>query len=172
MDKLVERLTREIASRTSRRGFLALLGRAIAGGMLIPLLPVNRVAASAGTDAPHAATPAPTRNDDTTCDYWKYCAIDGFLCSCCGGGSHDCPPGAVPSPSSWVGTCHNPNDQRDYIVSYRDCCGKSACGRCLCGNTIGEMPIYRPQLDSDLIWCFGAPTMVYHCSTAEIVSVK
>jgi methylamine dehydrogenase light chain len=172
MDKLVERLTREIASRTSRRSFLALLGRAIAGGMLIPLLPVNRVAASAGADAPRAATPAPNPNDDTTCDYWKYCAIDGFLCSCCGGGSHDCPPGAVPSPTSWVGTCHNPNDKRDYIVSYRDCCGKNACGRCLCGNTIGEMPIYRPQLDSDLIWCFGAPTMVYHCSTAEIVAVK
>jgi methylamine dehydrogenase light chain len=71
-----------------------------------------------------------------------------------------------------VGTCHNPGDNRDYIVSYRDCCGKAACGKCLCGNTEGEMPIYRAQLDSDLIWCFGAPTMVYHCSTSEIVGLK
>ena len=51
-------------------------------------------------------------------------------------------------------------------------CGKAACGKCLCGNTEGEMPIYRAQLDSDLIWCFGAPTMVYHCSTSEIVGLK
>ena len=49
---------------------------------------------------------------------------------------------------------------------------KRACGKCLCGNTEGEMPIYRAQLDSDLIWCFGAPTMVYHCSTAEIVGLN
>ena len=80
--------------------------------------------------------------------------------------------GATPSPTSWVGTCRHPADGRDYIVSYRDCCGKASCGRCLCANTVGEMPLYRPQLDSDLIWCFGAPTMVYHCSTAEIVGVK
>jgi methylamine dehydrogenase light chain len=37
---------------------------------------------------------------------------------------------------------------------------------------VGEMPLYRTQLNSDLIWCFGAPTMVYHCSTAEIVGLK
>jgi methylamine dehydrogenase light chain len=166
MDKLVERLTREVASRTSRRGFIAYLGRIVVGAALLPLLPVERVAAA------RAAAPKANFNDDTTCDYWKYCAIDGFLCSCCGGGSHDCPPGSVPSPSSWVGTCHNPGDGRDYIVSYRDCCGQNACGRCLCGNTIGEMPLYRPQKNSDLIWCFGAPNMVYHCSTAEIVGVK
>ncbi len=24
--------------------------------------------------------------DDTKCDYWRYCAIDGSLCACCGGG--------------------------------------------------------------------------------------
>jgi methylamine dehydrogenase light chain len=23
--------------------------------------------------------------DQASCDYWRYCAIDGFLCSCCGG---------------------------------------------------------------------------------------
>lgn len=166
MDKLVERFTRRVAQRTSRRGFLSSLGKILVGAVAIPLLPVDRVAARA-----RAAELAGV-NDDTSCEYWKYCAIDGFLCSCCGGGSHDCPPGATPSPTSWVGTCHNPGDGRDYIVSYRDCCGQAPCGRCFCSNTEGEMPVYRPQLNADLVWCFGAPSMVYHCSTAEIVSVK
>jgi len=167
MDKLVERMTRAVARRTSRRSFLAWVGRVVLGATMFPLLPVDRVAAATNNPGPNA-----NLNDDTACDYWKYCAIDGFLCSCCGGGSHDCPPGAIPSPTSWVGTCHHPGDGKDYIVSYRDCCGKTPCGRCICGNTIGDMPVYRPQLDSDLVWCFGAPNMVYHCSTAEIVGVK
>jgi methylamine dehydrogenase light chain len=165
MDEIVEQLTRRVAQLTSRRGFLARLGRIVLGAAALPLLPVNRVAAA-------EKKPGAKLENDTSCEYWKYCAIDGFLCSCCGGSSHDCPPGAVPSPTSWVGTCHHPAENRDYIVSYRDCCGKSACGRCLCANTEGEMPIYRPQLDSDLVWCFGAVNMVYHCSTAEIVGVK
>lgn len=185
IDQLFEHLTRAIAQRTSRRSFLARLGTLVAGGMIIPLLPVDRVTASARaqilpTLPPGAPVPAGTEamakhgnpNDDSACDYWKYCAIDGYLCSCCGGGSHDCPPGASPSPTSWVGTCKHPGDGKDYIVSYRDCCGKTPCGRCLCTNTEGELPLYRTQKDSDLIWCFGAPTMVYHCSTAEIVGVK
>ena len=166
MDKLIEQLTRSIAQRSSRRSFLSRVGTMILGASMLPLLPIDRVAATARADDTNGL------DDDTTCDYWKYCAVDGFLCTCCGGGSHDCPPGATPSPTSWVGTCRHPTDGRDYIVSYRDCCGKSSCGRCLCANTISEMPLYRPQSDSDLIWCFGAPTMVYHCSTAEIVGVK
>lgn len=185
IDQLFEHLTRAIAQRTSRRSFLARLGALAVGGMIIPLLPVDRVTASARaqilpTLPPGAPVPAGMEamakhgnpNDDSACDYWKYCAIDGYLCSCCGGGSHDCPPGASPSPTSWVGTCKHPGDGKDYIVSYRDCCGKTPCGRCLCTNTEGELPLYRTQKDSDLIWCFGAPTMVYHCSTAEIVGVK
>ena len=31
------------------------------------------------------------------------------------------------------------------------------------------MPVYRPALNNDIIWCFGAPSMVYHCSSAAIV---
>jgi methylamine dehydrogenase light chain len=173
MDKLVEHLTRTVAQRTSRRSFLARLGKLVVGGMMIPLLPVNRVAASAlAAEKKPPEKGASKLDDDTDCEYWKYCAIDGYLCSCCGGGSHDCPPGATPSPTSWVGTCRHPHDGKDYIVSYRDCCGKTACGRCLCARTERELPLYRVQRDSDLIWCFGAPTMVYHCSTAEIVGLK
>ena len=167
MDKFIEQLTRAVAQRSSRRSFLSYLGKMMLGASILPLLPIDRVAATARADEANGKA-----DDDTSCDYWKYCAVDGYLCTCCGGGSHDCPPGASPSPTSWVGTCRHPTDGRDYIVSYRDCCGKSSCGRCLCANTISEMPLYRQQLDSDLIWCFGAPTMVYHCSTAEIVSVK
>jgi methylamine dehydrogenase light chain len=173
MDKFVESITRTIAQRTSRRSFLARLATIVLGAAAIPLLPVDRVARAQDQDnGDFKKSVHKDVNDDLTCDYWKYCAVDGFLCTCCGGTSHDCPPGATPSPTSWVGTCHNPGDNRDYIVSYRDCCGKAACGKCLCGNTEGEMPIYRAQLDSDLIWCFGAPTMVYHCSTSEIVGLK
>jgi methylamine dehydrogenase light chain len=167
MDKIVESMTRAVALRSSRRSFLARVSKMMLGAAMIPLLPIDRVVAGAlAADKPKKV------NDDTSCDYWKYCAVDGYLCTCCGGGSHDCPPGATPSPTSWVGTCKHPTDGKDYIVSYRDCCGKASCGRCLCGRTEGEMPLYRPQLDSDLIWCFGAPTMMYHCSTAEIVGVK
>lgn len=185
IDQLFEHLTRAIAQRTSRRSFLARLGVLAVGGMMIPLLPVERVSGSAraqmipklppGVPVPpglEAMVKRGNPEDDTACDYWKYCAVDGYLCSCCGGGSHDCPPGAVPSPTSWVGTCHHPGDNKDYIVSYRDCCGQTPCGRCLCANTIGDMPLYRSQFDSDLIWCFGAPSMVYHCTTAEIVAAK
>ena len=43
MDALVERLSRTVAQRTSRRGFLGYLGKALVGGMMIPLLPINRV---------------------------------------------------------------------------------------------------------------------------------
>jgi methylamine dehydrogenase light chain len=172
MDKIFENFARAVAQRSSRRSFIGTLGRMILGASMLPLLPIDRVAATARAQGTNGENKKGSVDDDTTCDSWKYCAVDGFLCTCCGGGSHDCPPGATPSPTSWVGTCRHPSDGRDYIVSYRDCCGKTSCGRCLCANTISEMPLYRPQLDSDLIWCFGAPTMVYHCSTAEIVGVK
>src|SRR4030088_120190 len=87
MDKIVERMTRAVAQRSSRRSFLGYLGRLMLGASVIPLLPVDRVVATAN------AAEKKGIDDDTTCDYWKYCAVDGFLCSCCGGGSHDCPPG-------------------------------------------------------------------------------
>jgi methylamine dehydrogenase light chain len=92
MDKIVERMTRAIAQRTSRRSFLARVGKVILGAAVIPLLPIDRVVREAA-----GASKLPKGiEDDTSCDYWKYCAVDGYLCTCCGGGSHDCPPGASP----------------------------------------------------------------------------
>jgi methylamine dehydrogenase light chain len=80
MDKFVESLTRSIAQRSSRRSFLARLGKLILGAAAIPLLPVDRVARAQGTDFKKSSHKSV--NDDLTCDYWKYCAIDGFLCTC------------------------------------------------------------------------------------------
>jgi methylamine dehydrogenase light chain len=31
--------------------------------------------------------------------------------------------------------------------------------------------VYRPQGNNDIIWCFGAGSMEYHCSTAALVAV-
>jgi methylamine dehydrogenase light chain len=164
MDVLLEQLSRNVANRTSRRGFLARLAEALIGGAVVPLLPFNRVVylVAAGTDS----------DELNSCDYWRYCGFDGYLCNCCGGSISECPAGTAPSPTSWVGTCHNPADDKEYIIAYRDCCGKSNCGRCVCDNNKGQMPVYRPQVDNDIVWCFGANNFAYHCTTAISLGVK
>jgi methylamine dehydrogenase light chain len=163
IDLLVEKLTRRVAQRTSRRSFVATVAKVAVGGILLPLLPVDRT----GRKEAFAADAQTT--DATQCNYWRYCAIDGYLCSCCGGGPSTCPAGSSPSPSSWIGSCINPADGKTYLLAYRDCCGKDSCGRCICLNTEGEMPVYVPQLNNDMVWCFGAPSMVYHCSSAALI---
>ena len=87
MDALVERLSRTVAQRTSRRGFLGYLGKALVGGMMIPLLPINRVVeqAQAQMSGESGAGAEAEGGDLTSCDYWRYCGFDGYLCSCCGG---------------------------------------------------------------------------------------
>ena len=89
----------------------------LVGGASIPLLPVARAAGNEGTGRPVE------EGDPSSCDYWRYCAIDGFLCDCCGGSANTCPPGTEMSPVTWIGTCHNPADGRNYVISYNDCCG-------------------------------------------------
>jgi methylamine dehydrogenase light chain len=163
IDLLVEKLTRRVAQRTSRRSFVATVARVAVGGLLLPLLPVDR------TGRREAFAADAQTADATQCNYWRYCAIDGYLCSCCGGGPSTCPAGSTPSPSSWIGSCINPADGKTYLLAYRDCCGKDSCGRCVCLNTEGEMPVYVPQLNNDMVWCFGAPSMVYHCSSAAVI---
>jgi methylamine dehydrogenase light chain len=169
---LSERLTRKLAGYSSRRGFIARLGMALMAAPALPLLPVARASAAEPPKTDFERNAQAT--DATKCSYWKYCAMGGTLCSCCGGGSHTCPAGAEPSPISWIGTCLNPEDSRSYIVAYRDCCGKPACtaGKsCDCEGTDRELPTYRPQLNSDILWCFGTATATYHCSTAAIVGL-
>jgi methylamine dehydrogenase light chain len=109
--------------------------------------------------------------DPDSCDYWRYCSIDGFISSCCGGTHTSCPPGTAMSPVTWIGTCRNPADGRDYVISYNDCCGKDVCGRCFCRRTQGDMPIYYPGKSNDINWCMGSAGVVYNSTVAVVVGV-
>jgi methylamine dehydrogenase light chain len=165
-DKLFEESTRALAKRSSRRSLLGGLGGMLTGAALLPLLPIDR-----GSRA-RADEVKGDPNSPESCDYWKYCAVDGFLCACCGGTSSSCPPGTTPSPITWIGTCHNPSDARDYIVSYNDCCGKTSCGHCDCNRNEREKPMYRPSRNNDLNWCMAnGDNSNYHCSVSVILGV-
>ena len=169
LDSLTESSTRTMARRTSRRSVLASLGALLMGASTLPLLPVARGAAAAeskGGDAKPAGT-----DDPSSCDYWRHCAIDGFVCSCCGGSQSACPPGTEMSLVTWVGTCHNPADGKDYAISYNDCCGKSTCGQCFCNRNERDTPLYVPFQSNDYNWCAGSTkaNIPYHCSTARVV---
>ena len=152
--------SRYLAMQTSRRSFLGRLGTGIVGVSVLPLLPVVR---AFGAGAPDEL------GDPESCDYWRYCAISGALCSCCGGSERSCPPGTEPSTVHWVGTCHNPADDRDYLIRYNDCCGKAMCRRCDCHRTEREKPIYFPGRASSITWCFGEKTRSYHCTMALVI---
>ena len=171
IDRWFTQLTRGVARRSSRRSFLAQVAGLLVGGAAVPLLPVAR--AEGATRAPVPGEPDPTTpaGDPGSCDYWRHCAIDGFLCSCCGGTQHSCPPGAEMSPVTWIGTCRNPADGKDYIISYNDCCGKDICGVCFCHRNEGDRPIYMPQRSNDINWCYGTKSVVYNCSTAIVLGI-
>ena len=166
-DRITERFSRGVARRTSRRGLLGVLGGSVVGAASIPLLPVAR---AAGSGQPKAAD-IPDPGDDTTCEYWRYCAIDGFLCSCCGGSINTCPPGTEMSPITWIGTCLNPADGKSYVISYNDCCGKVGCGNCLCNRNEGDRPMYNPPKSNDINWCLGTQSAIYNCSTAIVIGL-
>ena len=171
-DSFVENRVRAIARRTDRRGFLGRIGFLLIGGAAVPLLPISRGAAES---TPSPRVPAPTEDidgaegDPTNCEYWRHCAIDGSLCACCGGSAIACPPGTEVTPVTWVGTCRNPADGKDYLISYNDCCGKSVCGRCVCNRNEGERPEYHWYRNNDINWCAGATSNVYNCSIAVVV---
>lgn len=176
-DKLTEHMARGMARGTSRRSLLALLGGLVTGASVIPVLPVSRaLAAGGGGAAPSGRSPQLSGNaqdpgDQTQCDYWRYCAIDGFLCTCCGGTVNSCPPGTEMSPITWIGTCTNPADGRAYVISYNDCCGKSSCGQCACNRNEMDRPPVRPQSNNDYNWCLGTESSIYNCSAAVIIGV-
>jgi methylamine dehydrogenase light chain len=178
LDKFAERTLRGFANRTSRRNVFTLLGGFLVGAAGLPLLPIARAAdgegngnldpnsgqrLSQGTGNPEDP------GDPTQCDYWRYCAIDGSLCSCCGGTVNACPPGTEMSPITWIGTCLNPADGRHYIISYNDCCGGPSCGNCGCHRNEGERSIVRPSVNNEITWCFGTSSQSYTCSTAVIL---
>jgi methylamine dehydrogenase light chain len=158
---------RALARRSSRRGFLGKLGAALVGANAFPLLPVDRRSVAEAKPGGFAAKAQ--AHDDTQCDYWRYCAIGGTLCTCCGGSVGTCPPGTVSPPTGWVGTCRDPKDRQTYLIMYRDCCGKEICNRCRCDSSEGELPVYRPQSSDAPLWCFGTDQMAYHCTNAALI---
>ncbi len=170
MTERVSRGFREAAKRLARprgrRTLLAWLGFVLVGGGVLAVLPVARATepAPAGSECPDG--------DPKTCEHWRYCAVDGMLCSCCGGTADSCPPGTEMGPVTWVGTCRNPADGKDYLISYNDCCGKTPCGRCPCTRNEGERPDYHWYRNNDINWCAGARSSeAYHCSTARVIGL-
>jgi methylamine dehydrogenase light chain len=178
-DQIAEKVVRGLASRTSRRSVIAIVGTFLAGAAGIPLLPVARAGDSgaeasdpnSGQQPPQTSGNSQDPGDQTRCDYWRYCAIDGSLCSCYGGSVSSCPPGTEMSPITWIGTCLNPADMRNYIISYNDCCGGPGGGRCNCQRNDGDRPVVRPQSNNEVTWCFGTQSQSYTCSTAIILGV-
>ena len=167
--------SRFLARQTSRRSFLGRLGLVIVGTSATPLLPMARAAGQPRKveqihipGEPAVDTP---EGDTSSCDYWRYCSIDGFAASCCGGSQNSCPPGTEMSPVAWIGTCFNPADGRDYIVSYNDCCGKSSCQRCFCHRNEGDKPVYIPSKSNSIDWCMGKAGVIYNSTVSIVVGV-
>lgn len=171
LQALFESGARRLARHTSRRGFLAAAGRLLVAAAAFPILPVDRQNVARASTLPRKGFAARAQATDAAkCNYWRYCSIDGTLCACCGGTADACPPGTISPPSSWVGSCLNPLDGKTYLVAYRDCCGKSLCARCSCRSSEGATPVYRPQTNQDIVWCFGTDQMIYHCSISTVLA--
>lgn len=168
LDNRTERATRHQARTTSRRSFIRKLGFGLIGASVYSLMPVFRQGAFA-----QEAMSLPESGDPNDCNYWRHCAIDGYLCGCCGGSVTSCPPGTVVSDITWIGTCRNPEDGRDYVISYNDCCGRSGCGNCLCTRDENDTPNYRPQNSNNINWCTGSQADApYHCSLSVVIGMK
>jgi len=159
LDDATAKSARSLARHTSRRGFIGTLGTGLVGMTAFPLLPVTRAFAQDVTEL----------GDPKSCDYWRYCALSGSLCACCGGTESTCPPGSQPSTISWVGTCRNPVDDKDYLISYNDCCGNEYCERCECSRNEREKPFYFPSKSNGVLWCFGSDTRSYHCTVSVVM---
>ena len=162
LDALTERRARALA----RVGKLV-----VASAFALPVLPFDRSSQARAAGHGGAAGGAKKQPGESDCDYWRYCSVDGFLCSCCGGSATACPPGSTASKVSWIGTCHNPADGRDYFVSYTDCCGRTSCGRCFCNTNHGDRPGYRMGVHNDVNWCMANDSSIYHCTLSVIVGV-
>src|SRR5437763_1013424 len=77
IDARVERLARDMAQRVCRRSFIRSIGALMFGAASVPLLPVARGESPAPALPGTGADPG----DPQSCEYWRHCAIDGFLCA-------------------------------------------------------------------------------------------
>jgi methylamine dehydrogenase light chain len=73
--------------------------------------------------------------------------------------------------TTWLGTCRNPVDGKDYVISYNDCCGKDLCGRCMCMRHEGDRPVYYATRSNDINWCMGKVGVIYNSTVAVVVGV-
>lgn len=171
-DRAAEQRARQSAQRISRRSIVAMLGQAMVGALAVPLLPFDRSGEAFGAEHPEPKKGEfKNTTDNEACDYWRYCALSGTLCTCCGGSLTSCPPGAEVSKVTWVGTCENPSDGKQYLVSYNDCCGKVACDQCPCSNHQRERPGYRLGLHNGINWCMANDRNAYHCTVAALIGI-
>ncbi|MFV0386606.1 methylamine dehydrogenase light chain [Paracoccus sp. (in: a-proteobacteria)] len=161
LDTSVEASLRASARQNGRRSFMARTGAALLGAVAaVPVLPFDRRAHAAEGGA------------EDPCAYWRQCAIDGFLCAESGGSITTCPPGSTVSAVAWVGTCANPEDGKEYLISYNDCCGKPAIPMAtFCNNNKGERPGYRMGLYNDINWCTANADKGYHCTVSVVVGL-
>ncbi len=148
---------------------LGILCALVLVGVTVLLLPVVRAEPPAvQVGEPDPSTP---EGDPGAAEYWRYCAIDGYLADCCGGTHTTCPPGTEMSAVTWLGTCTNPADGKDYVISYNDCCGKPLCGRCFVRRIEGERPAYVTHKNNDINWCMGTSSIAYNSTVAVVVGV-
>jgi methylamine dehydrogenase light chain len=166
LDSRAEKQARKSADTHGRRGFLSKVGGLMVASALFPVLPFDRSMGKA------YAADGSSVFDETSCDYWRYCALDGTLCNDSGGTNTSCPPGSDASKVAWVGTCLNPDDGKDYLVSYNDCCGKAALmGSTFCFTSQDERPGYRMGLHNDINWCMANDNKGYYCTVAMLVGL-
>lgn len=172
LDAATESATRHTAQSMGRRHVLTRLGTYMVAGTMVPMLPFDRSGGAAFAFGAEGKDAQDT--DDTACDYWRYCALGGRLCTTCNGSVSECTPGTEASVVTWVGTCENPADGRHYLISYQDCCGGGGCGGEVtsCSNNIRERPGYRMGLHNGINWCMANDAQTYHCTVALIVGVE
>lgn len=144
---LVERTTTRIAQETSRRGFLATIGKLA-------------VAVTAATGAKALLLPIDRRTTHAGGCGGTWCGMSGHPCSCCGGSDTSCPNGT--SQGSYWKACCNGRQIRYYDCCYSasECCstpisagGADCCPGCTwCSGTYSN-------------WC-GSEGNCYKCTLA------
>ena len=158
---------RASAQRIGRRSVLSRARHGAGRRRLLPMLPFDR----SGGGTRHAAQ-ARAKTDDETCEYWRYCALDGFLCTCCGGTLTSCPPGAEASKVTWVGTCQNPERQQGLSDQLQ---------RLLRQGLLRPLPVQLQPAASGPATAWASTTTstgawpttrgLYHCTVAAVIGL-